>query len=314
MNPDILEVNISNKNIILPGGKTNKCSSKCAYNFSYPETNLIIKNDGIQITLTFPNSTSANPVEYNYAKYNVSKAIITSPSLHKFNNAKADAELIVEHTPVNGGEKLWVCVPIKVSSTPTDFISDIIKETAKNRPSVSTEPFAYTIDFMLQQLIPVKPYYNYYGSYGPSNKGNFIVFDVINALFIDSEAFSKISGANSIITPNNIMMSIIKKSGEANPLYYNSAGPNLKRLQNEIYIDCNPTGKSANLVNVVNPKKNVSFGAGYNKSVMIFLKLIIGVFLMIFVFSCISAFLKYFAPKNPINKMLPTASNIVKSS
>jgi carbonic anhydrase len=299
------EVNISSQSIVLPDGKLNNCLEKCAYTFNYSETNLVIKNDNIQITITFADKTSSNPVEYNYAKYNVSKVIITSPSLHKFNNAKVAAELIVEHEPVNGGDKLWVCVPIKVSDSYSPFISDIINETAKNRPDESTEPFSYNIDFTLQQLIPIKPYYNYYGSYG-SYKGNFIVFDAMNSLTINSDAYSKITGKNSIILPNNIRMIILAQQSEPNPLYYNSKGPNLSKLQNEIYIDCRPTGKSGDLVDIVNPKQNSSFGEGYSQNVMIFLKIIIGIFLIIFIFSCISAILKYFAPKTPINKELTT--------
>jgi carbonic anhydrase len=308
--PEIEEVNISSQSIVLPDGRINKCLEKCAYNFNYPETNLVIQNDGIQITATFADNTISNPVEYNHAKYNVSKIIITSPSLHKFDNAKVAAELIVEHNPVNGGDKLWVCVPIKVSDSTSLFISDIINETAKNRPEESIEPFAYNIDFTLQQLIPVKPYYNYYGSYGPSDNGNFIVFDAMNSLTISSYAYSKITGDNSIISPNNIPMIVNIQQNETNPLYYNSNGPNLSKLENEIYIDCKPTGKSGDLVDVVNPKQNVSFGAGYNQNVMFFLKIIIGIFFMIFIFSCISAFLKYFGPKNPINKALPTVNTV----
>jgi hypothetical protein len=306
MNINLKEVNISNKNIVLPNGKINKCSEKCAYNFNYPETNLVVQNDGIQITFTFIDSKSTSPVEYNHTKYNVSKVIITSPSLHKFNNAKADAELIVEHNPVNGGENLWVCVPIKVSESPTQFLSSIINETAKNRPAQSNEPFTYNIDFTLQQIIPVRPYFNYYGSYGNRN-GNFIVFDIIDAISISSDAYAKITGAKSIITPNNIPMIISPQKNELNPLYYNSAGPNLSNLGSGIYIKCKPTGKSHDLVGITDSKANTSFGAGNNQNIMIFMKIIIGIFLMIFIFSCISALLTYFGPKN---KAATPASNV----
>lgn len=310
MNIDIPEeINISSQSIVLPDGRINKCLEKCAYTFNYPETNLVIQNNGIQITATFADNTSSNPVEYNHAKYDVSKIIIISPSLHKFDNAKVAAELIVEHNPMNGGDKLWVCVPIKVSDSYSPFISDIINETAKNRPEESVEPFSYNIDFTLQQLIPVKPYYNYYGSYGPYN-GNFIVFDAMNSLTINSDAYSKITGENSIILPNDIPMIILAQQSEPNPLYYNSKGPNLSKLENEIYIDCRPTGKSDDLVEIVNPKQNSSFGAGYNQNVMVFLKIIIGIFLMIFIFSCISVFLKYFGPKTPINKALSSGNTV----
>ena len=76
MNINLKEVNISNKNIVLPNGKINKCSEKCAYNFNYPETNLVVQNNGIQITFTFTDSKSTSPVEYNNIKGWVSSELV----------------------------------------------------------------------------------------------------------------------------------------------------------------------------------------------------------------------------------------------
>jgi hypothetical protein len=78
--------------------------------------------------------------------------------------------------------------------------------------------------------------------------------------------------------------------------YYNDKGPNLEKLNDGIYISCNPTGESSDLVDISKPKNNVSFGA-YNNNVMMLLKIIIGALLMVFVFSCISAIFSYFSPK-----------------
>jgi hypothetical protein len=69
---------------------------KCAYNFQYPESNTTAKNQGVMINLTYDNS-NVPPVLYNEVKYNVSKIMLFSPSLHLFNENKIDAEIIISH-------------------------------------------------------------------------------------------------------------------------------------------------------------------------------------------------------------------------
>jgi carbonic anhydrase len=102
-------INISPKNVY------GKCDLKCIYNFKYKETNLTVKNNGINISMTCDN-TNVPPVMYNEAKYTVSQIMIFSPSLHLFNENKVDAELIIEHIPETGGQNLFVCIPIIKSS------------------------------------------------------------------------------------------------------------------------------------------------------------------------------------------------------
>ena len=53
----------------------NTCDLKCAYNFDYPETNLVATNSGILIQIAFDNNT-ATPVVYNQQKYSVTSMII----------------------------------------------------------------------------------------------------------------------------------------------------------------------------------------------------------------------------------------------
>ena len=80
-------IDISKKNV------SGKCDLKCAYNFQYPESNTTAKNQGVLINLSYDNSKTP-PVTYNTQKYTVTQIMITSPSLHLFNGATTDAEII----------------------------------------------------------------------------------------------------------------------------------------------------------------------------------------------------------------------------
>ena len=121
-------INISPKNI------SGKCDLKCAYNFTYPESNSTAKNNNVMITLT-PDNSSEPPVTYNTEKYTVSNIYITCPSLHKFNDKKLDAEIFIQHVPVKGGQNLTVAIPIissSESSTASNLITQIIQPSQVN--------------------------------------------------------------------------------------------------------------------------------------------------------------------------------------
>ena len=182
---------------------------------------------------------------------------------------------------------MWVCVPIKQSDySSSQALSNILDEssTLANKPDLV---FNYqNDDFSLQDLIPEKPFYNYTGNYGTLT-GDFIVFDSLNVITINSTIFTNIF--QQIINQNNLLLT-------GGSIYYNEKGPNLENLNDGIYISCNPTGESNDLVDISKPKNNVSFSE-YNNNVMIFLKIIVGILLMIFVFACISGLFSYFSPK-----------------
>ena len=55
-------INISPQNVY------GKCDLKCVYNFKYKESSLTVKNNGINISLTYDNSNVA-PVSYNEEKF-----------------------------------------------------------------------------------------------------------------------------------------------------------------------------------------------------------------------------------------------------
>ncbi len=220
-------INISRKNV------QGKCDLKCSYNFKYSESNSTAKNNGVMLSLTYDNSR-VSPVMYNNKKYTVSKIEITSPSIHIFNGSKTNAEICIEHTPVKGGPKLMVGIPIKSSSessTASNLITQVIESVATNAPSQGDSTNLNLSGFTLENIIPKKPFY----SYTESETTEWIVFDILEAIPLSSRTLSTLG---KIIKPFPIPT-------PGKTLFINSAGPNSGgNIGDGIYISCKPVGSS----------------------------------------------------------------------
>lgn len=264
-------INISRDNV------QGKCDLKCSYNFKYTESNTTAKNEGVMISLTYDNST-VSPVMYNTQKYNVSKIQITCPSIHTFNGSTTDAEIIIEHTPVKGGPKLFVGIPIKSSSdssTASNLITELIQSVATNAPAHGDSTNVNISGFTLENIVPKKPFY----SYTESESAEWVIFDILEAISLNS---STLDTLGSIIQPFPIPT-------PGGGLFFNSSGPNTMSIGDGIYISCQPTGSSTEETAVEYSKNTPS----YDMSTMMdspvtktIFQIIIGciVFILIFVF------------------------------
>ena len=235
----IQNINISQQNI------TGKCDLKCSYQFKYQESSSTAKNNDVVINLTY-DSRTIYPVIYNTQKYNVSNISIVSPSIHIFNNKNMPGEILIEHTPVNGGNILNVCIPFVSSiesSSASDLITEIIKKVSTNAPSNGETTNLNLIT--LEKIVPRKPFYVY------NNKTtDYIVFDDIDAIPLSS---STIQTLKQIIKPFALLT-----PGEN--LFYNSKGPiSGLQLGDGIYISCQPTGSSQEEMSVTYEKNSYSF-------------------------------------------------------
>lgn len=227
-----MEINIA------PQSVSGDCNLKCAYNYKYSPSNSTLTNNQSFLSLTY-DQQKESPVTYNGAKYNVSAVKIYKPSLHKYMGSKADAELIIEHNPVNGGETLHVCLPVRAVSGSNGPFANIIKSASSAAPSKGDK--TKISDFSLQQLVPNKPFYSYQNSKG----GDYIVFGLLSALSVTDATLSILG---KIIQPFDSAM-----KGEA--LFLNPKGPNTSKETMDgdgIYIDCQPTGTSEETVDIVN--------------------------------------------------------------
>lgn len=228
-----MEINIA------PQSVSGNCDLKCAYNFNYSPSNSTITNHQYFLSMSY-DQQKESPVTYNGAKYNVSAVKLYKPSLHKYLGKKTDAELIIEHNPVNGGELLHVCVPIikgSVSSS-NNIIANIVKSASSSAPAKDDTTNISGVS--LQSLVPNnKPFYSYGGDY--------IVFGLLTAIQLSETTLSTLG---AIIEPFDTIM-----NGGEDGLFLNSKGPNSSKegvTGDGIYIDCQPTGSSEETVDIVN--------------------------------------------------------------
>jgi hypothetical protein len=280
-------INISSKNV------TGKCDLKCSYAFKYSESNSTAKNDGVLINVSY-DSTSVPPVVYNAEKYNVSKIMITSPSLHLFNDTSMPGEIVIEHIPVKGGNNLSVCIPFvssSESSTASNLITDIIETVSTNAPSEGDSTNLNISNFNLQNIVPRKPFFTY-----STKHEDFIVFGSLDAIPLSS---STITTLQQIIKPFPLPM-------QSAPLFYNSKGP-ISGLQigDGLYISCQPTGSSDDETAVTYDKNSssVDFSNIFNNPAFKYLiMIVVGCLLFVIVFYGLSVFYNYLsgdAPKMP---------------
>lgn len=280
-------INISLQNV------AGKCDLKCSYAFKYSESNSTAKNDGVVIDITY-DSTSVPPVVYNEEKYTVSKIMITSPSLHLFNNNTMPGEIMIEHIPVKGGNNLNVCVPFSSStesSTASVLITQVIEKVATNAPSEGDSTNLNISNFNLQSIVPRKPFFAY-----STGANDYIVFSELNAIPLSS---STITTLQQIIQPFSLLM-------PSAPLFYNSKGP-ISGLQigDGLYISCQPTGSSVEETSVEYDKNSssVDFSNILDSPLFkVIILVIIGCILLFMVFYGINTFYNYLsedAPKLP---------------
>jgi len=262
----------------------NTCDLKCAYNFDYPETNLVATNYGIMINCIFDNNTST-PVVYNQQKYSVTSMMIVSPSIHFFNGNQTNpagnqtnAEIIISHTPSVSGNGLAVCIPIiqsNDSNEASNLVTNLI-QSVSNSANQQGQKVNINTNITLNTIIPKQPFY----SYTDGNNTDFIVFDISDAIGINSDS---ITSLQQMIKPFPIPT-------PGNSLFYNKNGPNNSNIGDGIYIKCNPVGASKDEVPVEYSKNSSSYDifSGNNENVIkiilqiLFVVLVFGVLVFIF--------------------------------
>jgi hypothetical protein len=287
-------INISRENV------SGNCDLKCAYNFKYPQTNLVAKNDGVMISLNCDKS-NIPPVLYNNQKYTVDKFIIVAPSIHNFNGSKASAEVLINHTPIGGGDQFIVCIPIiesTDSSSASNLLTEIIQGVSNGAPAKGEKTNLNISGFTLNKIVPKKPFYSYTSS-SKNNKNEYIVFDILDAITLNNKTLSSLK---KIIKPFPIPT-------PGYNLFYNQKGPNQTTAGGDgIYISCQPTGSSEEEINVEYTKEQSSYDLfSFNSdSTKIFLQVLFSSIIFLIVFGGIGfAYSKITG--NPIQ--MPTLGN-----
>jgi len=223
------------------------CELKCEYSFNYPLTTLNLTNKGSYIYMTTEN-TNTPPVTYNSNKYNVKEIRLYRNSLHTYSGKKSDAELVIVHNNNAGSGNLLVCVPIVIGSSNAEtssFFDFLMNQMSATANSQGKQTSLTNSNFSLDKIVPKKPFFSYNGTlpYSPCNGSyEYIVFNKNNAITMSDKAFkifSTMISENPYTTQQN-----------KNGLFFNKSGPILKTgtSNDEIYIECLPTGSSGEIL------------------------------------------------------------------
>lgn len=168
-----------------------KCDNKCSYVYDYLNTNLVAKKDTNMITII--NDGIEPVVKYNNNNYMVSSTMLVSPSIHKFNNKKTDGEILIEHMPIQGGKKMYVCIPIieSISLSNASVSIALIIESIKAKATADNEIIRIDTDkFTLNTFIPQGKFYSYTGNDLNNSDADFIVFGKENAIPMNQTTFN----------------------------------------------------------------------------------------------------------------------------
>ena len=235
------EINISSDNVF------GECELKCTYNYKYANSNCVATNNGVMLLLSY-DKTSTHPVTYNYNKYDVGQIAIYSPSFHKYNGQRMDAEMIITHNPIMGGAQMAVAIPIIQSNTSnvaTVLLTQIISRVSNGAPKNGETTTISLSNYSLTNFVPNKPFYNYSDT---TNNIEYIVFDKENSIDLPQPVLNKL---RSIIGKYDM----IAYGGN---LFYNKKGPNSSSAEGDIYISCQPTGNSEENTDVMYDKPSIS--------------------------------------------------------
>ena len=267
---------------------SSNCKKKCEYSFDYPVTNLIARNNGDHITFR-PDSQRVSPVRYNQEKFDVKVMKLYVPSIHTFGGSKADAELMIEHVGITSGSRLMVCVPI-IASKGMTTLDKLVNEVSKFAPTAGGDAGEISLPrFSIGDIVPMKPYYSYKGSLPNSGIGD-LTYDVIifrkqNALQLSNKGYKKLKTlikehqhnvkpkkrkVETFLGHRELSEGFVDKEPK---VFFNKTGPTNANGKDEIYIDCQPTGESDELIsyNVPNSNNVYEVDDAMNKALSIFI-------------------------------------------
>lgn len=274
------------------------CNLKCAYKFTYTPTSLKITN--IQFALLMRvDDTATPPVVFNDENYSVGIIVLVQPSLHTFNGASADAEIIIQHNNTNSSGKLLnVCIPIKASSTSTasssNYFDMILAQISQNASTEQGVTNFNSSTFTLNSFVPMKPYYSYVGTDifntnkcdDTDSNVDYIVYHADNAITMSPSAFRILK--NVIPIDNKTILSkAMEESANSGGIFFNSNGP-ASSAKPDIYIDCQLVGSDGEVLVPIKVDETKSlldigilnkiFGSDF---IVTSIKIIIGIILMV---------------------------------
>lgn len=246
-----------------------KCSLKCLFFYKYGNSSCTVTNATDQLIIKYDGDSD---ILFNSIKYNPVEIRIFKPSIHKFDGAYVDAEMVIVHNSSNGG--LFVCIPISSTtstnaSTGTNLLTDLINKSPEAKQSTSLN----LQDFNLNYFIPKSSYFSYTGTrpYGECVSDvmyNYVVFPK-NSLLVNKAVIAELG---NLIHDSYIPV----YDGKC---FWNEKGTTNNGFSGEgnIWIDCQPVGEEGEIIykEQINSSQTVNMDWIYA-----LLNIIIGIILM----------------------------------
>lgn len=237
-------VNITKSNVV------SDCNIKCSLDTNYNNSYVNVHNKGHYISLDYQANSGSNNSNYhitlNKTKLMVSEIRLYFPSIHSYNDKKADGEMLIIHS--GNGSNCIISIPIQSKSETTigeNTLSAIINSASLTVPNKNESSTLNITNFNLSDIVPTNtPYYFYNGQliFDPcSQKYNYIVFDKGDySININNKTLDKIkkilkSPSGNISQSKNIKILNFNKQGATNV--------NLNGTD-DIYIECKPVSST----------------------------------------------------------------------
>lgn len=229
------------------------CSSTCNFSYQYNTSTCNVFHKGTHLRIPYDSgSGGVYPARYNGVDYKVEHIHIHQPSLHRYDGALADAELLAYHSSADG-RNLIVSIPINLGNGAGKQSSDIMNTILQNLPSSSASGGKYISDvnnFSLGNLIPKEGFFTYVGKHLlPQYTGvyNYIVYHKKDAILVFRDSLASLNDT-SRDTAISQTGPISENTMPRNMYYYNKRGANNAKGNGDIYIKCNPTGEDGTVL------------------------------------------------------------------
>lgn len=162
---------------------------------------------------------SKSNISFYGKTYAPSEIRIYAPSLHTYNGSRADAEIMIVHMPGSGSgttDGLIVSVPVTMgggSSSNSDLAAIIQAANTINPKAISLQPSApINYDVNVNNFIPAKPYYVYYGTLPYDSCGGNYYYAAFTDPISGSGSLSAILVDSGIATVQPSMKTNLQKS------------------------------------------------------------------------------------------------------
>lgn len=243
------------------------CNEKCKLNYRFKTTGISAINQGLYLSILPVDNNSS--ITFSSAtdtmtscsggggdnSYSIGEMRIYRKSLHTYNDTRADAELLLHLNSTTGPRNLVICIPIIQSdnaglSTAGQQLTEIIEYITPFETGTDTGLIPGSEKFDLNKFIPKKAgYYSYTAKmpFEPCSNSctDLLVYDMSTtnaSITLTSSTFNKL---NEII---HLTQYTIQPRTDDSQYAHNKNGATYGGDSDEIYIDCQPTGSSGEIL------------------------------------------------------------------